>query len=139
ERAGELGEAATVRYPVELRLQRRGLVEAARPRRRGAPDSGTALAPGWAEGVLVRESDGERDRIVAGDRGDGNYVLAVVPSGVVSKYGSVLSHVAIVCRELGIPFVAGIETSADAIGKRATVDGWTGTVTVEASGHGVSR
>lgn len=129
QRAEELAEAADLDYPVDLQHQQRGLTEARRSKRHGV-DTGNALAPGWAEGTLVRESDGEEGRIVVGDRVDGNYVLAVLPDGVVSKYGSVLSHVAIVCRELGIPFVAGVSIPEKDLGSHAVVDGWTGAVTV---------
>ncbi|MFI2189701.1 PEP-utilizing enzyme [Streptomyces sioyaensis] len=132
ERAEELEEAAKLDFPVDVQ-QTNGQLTAARRARRGkTANAGQALAPGWAEGVLVQESDGEEGRIVVGDRVDGNYVLAVLPDGVVSKYGSVLSHVAIVCRELGIPFIAGVATDPTDLGKRAVVDGWTGTVSVDA-------
>lgn len=131
-RAEELAGAAALDYPVDVRLHRdNGLAEAPRSRRGRAANAGRALAPGWAEGVLVRESDGEPGRIVVGDRVDGNYVLAVLPDGVVSRYGSVLSHVAIVCRELGIPFIAGVPVDEADLGRRAVADGWTGTVTVD--------
>ncbi|WP_020667186.1 PEP-utilizing enzyme [Amycolatopsis nigrescens] len=130
QRREELEEAAATEYPVDLQQRRRGLAEAVRPAPSGLAGAGNALAPGWAEGTLVRESDGEEGRIVVGDRVDGNYVLAVLPDGVVSRYGSVLSHVAIVCRELGIPFVAGLSIPDDQIGQSAVVDGWNGTVSV---------
>ncbi|HEX3784134.1 MAG TPA: PEP-utilizing enzyme [Pseudonocardiaceae bacterium] len=129
-RREELEVAAAADYPVDLQQQRRGLVEAFRPVPAGGLGAGNALAPGWAEGVLVRDSDGEPGRIVVGDRVDGNYVLAVLPDGVVSRYGSVLSHVAIVCRELSIPFVAGLSIPDEKLGRTAVVDGWNGTVTV---------
>ena len=128
-RLEELDEAAQLDYPVDLLHSRRGPAELPRPSA-AATGAGTALAPGWAEGVLVRESDGEAGRIVVGDRVDGNYVLAVLPDGVVSRYGSVLSHVAIVCRELGIPFVAGIPVPKEQLGRTGVVDGWTGLLTV---------
>lgn len=129
ERTEELTAAAALDYPVDVQRHRRGLAEATRTRRADTASAGYALAPGWAEGVLVEESDGELDRIVVGERVDGNYVLAVLPGAVVSRYGSMLSHVAIVCRELGIPFVAGIDTGEVDLGRRAVVDGWSGTVT----------
>lgn len=129
QRGEELQAAAAADYPVDLQYRAGGLTGIRRTRRNSA-NTGNALAPGWAEGTLVRESDGEEGRIVVGDRVDGNYVLAVLPEGVVSKYGSVLSHVAIVCRELGIPFVAGVTVPERDIGAHAVVDGWTGAVTV---------
>jgi phosphohistidine swiveling domain-containing protein len=133
-RRGELAEAAALDYPVDIQQQRRGLAEALRPRAANGAGAGIALAPGWAQGPLVRESDGKDDRIVVGERVDGNYVLAVRPAGVVSRYGSVLSHVAIVCRELGIPFVAGIQDIAALDGRRGVLDGWSGQLSLEAQG-----
>lgn len=127
-RREELEQAAALDYPVDVQQRRRGLSEAVRPLPPGGSGTGTALAPGWAEGVLVRESDGEEGRVLVGDRVDGNYVMAVLPDAVISRYGSVLSHVAIVCRELGIPFVAGLPVPDDRIGTSAVVDGWNGTV-----------
>lgn len=136
QRAEELQEAADLDYPVDLHYRPGGLSAVRRPRRHG-PDTGNALAPGWAEGVFVRESDGEEGRILVGDRVDGNYVLAVLPDAVVSKYGSVLSHVAIVCRELGIPFVAGVSVPDAQLGVHGVVDGWTGAVTTVRATAGV--
>lgn len=132
ERSAELTEAAALDFPVDVRMRASG-PDGVRRSRHGASASnnGYSLTPGWAEGVLCTESDGEPDRILVGDRVDGNYVLAVMPSGVVSKYGSMLSHVAIVCRELGIPCVAGVELPPEDLGKRATVDGWSGAVTAK--------
>lgn len=129
ERYEELTEAAGLNYPVDVR--RGNTLAEARRSRQGGANSGRALAPGWAEGVLVRASDGEEGRIVIGDRVDGNYVLATLPDAVVSKYGSVLSHVAIVCRELGIPFIAGVSVDSADVGRAAIVDGWNGTVVVD--------
>ena len=50
------------------------------------------------------------------------------PAAIVAELGSTLSHVAIVCRELGIPMVAGVALSNEHVGRVATVDGWHGTV-----------
>ncbi|NKY97194.1 PEP-utilizing enzyme [Nocardiopsis alborubida] len=127
ERAEELRAASELAYPVDVQVRADGLRPLRRSSATGA-NTGYSLAPGWAEGVLCAESDGEPDRVLVGDRVDGNYVLAVMPSGVVTKYGSMLSHVAIVCRELGIPCVAGVELRPGDLGKRATVDGWSGVV-----------
>lgn len=129
QRSEELRQAASLDYPVDVQARSQGL-RAVR-RSSTAANTGYSLTPGWAEGILCTESDGEPDRVLVGDRVDGNYVLAVMPSGVVSKYGSMLSHVAIVCRELGIPCVAGVEVRPEDLGKRATVDGWSGVVTAK--------
>lgn len=130
ERAAELQEAAATDYPPDVLLHN-GLTELRRSAHQ-ATNVGRALAPGWAEGELVRRSDGEPGRILTGSRVDGNYVLATLPDGVVSKYGSVLSHVAIVCRELGIPLIAGVSVDPSDLGQRAVVDGWTGMITAGA-------
>jgi len=42
--------------------------------------------------------------------------------------------VAIVCRELGIPFIADVSVDSADLGRQAVVDGWTGTVTVDRAG-----
>ncbi len=130
-RRDELAQAAALDYPVDVAQQRRGLTEVRRPRAGHGRGAGVALAPGWAQGRLVRESDGAPDRIVVGERVDGNYVLGVRPAGVVSRYGSVLSHVAIVCRELGIPFVAGIEDIGALDGQHGVLDGWSGQLSLQ--------
>jgi rifampicin phosphotransferase len=129
-RAEELEEAAGLEMPVDLRLRDSRIVALGRPRaQRGDSTIGVPLSGGWAEGRLVAEGDGSRGLILAGQRVDGNHVLATRPEGVVAQYGSVLSHVAIVCRELGIPFVSGISVDGQ-VGRRAVVDGWSGRLTV---------
>lgn len=130
QRSEELAEAAQLEVPVDLQQTRRGAVAVVRPRTFGVDGGGVPLAGGWAEGTLCVESDGEEGRIVVGARVDGNYVLAMQPEAVVSTFGSILSHVAIVCRELGIPLVSGVEVKPDQLGRRAVVDGWAGSVTV---------
>jgi rifampicin phosphotransferase len=129
QRAGELDAAAALEVPVDLQQQPRGAVALRRPIGSGGGSTGVPLAAGWAEGVLCTESDGAKGRVLVGTRVDGNYVLATEPEGVVSKFGSILSHVAIVCRELGIPLVSGVEIRPEQIGQRAVVDGWAGTIT----------
>jgi pyruvate,water dikinase len=128
-RGAELEEAATL--DVAFDLEERG--EALHPLRRPAErftgsTVGTPLAPGWAEGPATAEGTGGPGEIICGERVDGNYVLAVQPAGVVSAFGSLLSHVAIVCRELGIPLVSGIAVDPDDAHGDVLVDGWTGTV-----------
>lgn len=89
---------------------------------------GTPLAPGWAEGPLMVESDGSGKDVICGERVDGNYVLAVQPAGVITAFGSILSHVAIVCRELGIPLVSGVSIPEASAQGLVVVDGWSGRV-----------
>jgi pyruvate,water dikinase len=59
--------------------------------------------------------------------------LMVAAGGIVSEKGSLLSHTAIIGRELGIPTVVGIKgaTRLIADGRRVTLDGAAGTVTLE--------
>jgi pyruvate,water dikinase len=129
QRSEELEEAAGML--VAFDLQERG--EELHPLRRPAKQFtgstvGVPLAPGWAEGPAVSEGTGSFGEIICGTRVDGNYVLAVQPAGVVSAFGSLLSHVAIVCRELGIPLVSGIQVDPEDAHGEILVDGWTGTV-----------
>jgi pyruvate,water dikinase len=53
-------------------------------------------------------------------------------SGIVAETGSVLSHLAILAREFGVPIVVGYPgaTSAFAAGSTVTVNGETGDVTL---------
>ena len=94
---------------------------------------GTPLATGFARGVLANELGSRHgmDTIIVGERVDGNYVLAVRPAGVITTFGSVLSHVAIVCRELRIPLVTSIRVPSHLLGRIGSVDGWSGLVTAE--------
>jgi len=54
-------------------------------------------------------------------------------NGVVTEYGGMLCHSAIVSREFGIPCVVGVAGAVVAIrdGQRITIDGGAGTVEVE--------
>jgi pyruvate,water dikinase len=129
QRAEELEVAATLSVHFDLEERGHELHPLRRPAERFTGSAvGNPLAPGWAEGTAVGEATGGRDEIVCGQRVDGNYVLAVQPAGVVSAFGSLLSHVAIVCRELGIPLVSGIQVDPDDAHGDLLVDGWTGTV-----------
>ena len=58
--------------------------------------------------------------------------LFLAAAGVVVEYGAVMSHAAIVARELGIPTVVGIDRATIELrtGTPVTLDGTTGTVTI---------
>jgi rifampicin phosphotransferase len=129
ERVAELDEAATMTVAFDLEERGEQLHPLRRPAERFTGSSvGVPLAPGWAEGPAVSEGTGHQGEIVCGVRVDGNYVLAVQPAGVVSAFGSLLSHVAIVCRELGIPLVSGVHVEPHDARGQLLVDGWSGTV-----------
>ena len=57
--------------------------------------------------------------------------LLRIAAGVVTEIGGVLSHAAIVARELGIPAVLGVPDATTTLhdGSTITVDGAAGTVT----------
>ena len=129
QRREELDAAAKDSLAVDLQERGDELHALRRPAERfTGSTTGVPLAPGWAEGPAVSEGTGGAGEIVCGERVDGNYVLAVRPAGVVSAFGSLLSHVAIVCRELGIPLVSGVLVDPDDAHGQVVVDGWTGTV-----------
>jgi pyruvate,water dikinase len=59
-------------------------------------------------------------------------------SGLVAETGTVLSHLAILARELGVPTVVGVADAVDRFppGTRLVVDGTTGDVQVVETAHG---
>lgn len=99
---------------------------------------GTACSSGIAEGevLLVKEPSPLLDtkgKILVTKMTDPGWVFLIAPAkAVVSEKGSLLSHTAIISRELGKPAVVGIEHITEYLktGDRIRVDGDTGTVTV---------
>ena len=63
-----------------------------------------------------------------------DYGIVLSHAGVVMEQdASPLSHVAVLCRELGVPFVCGVAGARAALGgRRVVVDGGTGTVEIDA-------
>lgn len=104
----------------------------------GATFVGTACSSGIAEGevLLVKEPSPLLDtkgKILVTKMTDPGWVFLIAPAkAVVSEKGSLLSHTAIISRELRKPAVVGIEhiTKYLKTGDRVRVDGNTGTVTV---------
>lgn len=104
----------------------------------GAACTGTACSSGIAEGevLLVKEPSPLLDtkgKILVTKMTDPGWVFLIAPAkAVVSEKGSLLSHTAIISRELGKPAVVGIEHITEYLktGDRIRVDGDTGTVTV---------
>jgi phosphoenolpyruvate-protein kinase (PTS system EI component) len=58
--------------------------------------------------------------------GQNKYVL-----GVITNTGGRTSHVAIICRELGIPCVTGVPEQTIDDGQYVTINGKDGTITIE--------
>jgi pyruvate,water dikinase len=105
---------------------------------------GLGVSSGVAEGVVEVVSDQDD-----ADLPDGSVLVcrSTDPSwaslfplvrAVVTDVGSVMSHAAIVCRELGLPCVAGTRTGSTSLrtGMRVRVDGDAGVVEVLSDGEG---
>jgi len=102
---------------------------------------GTGCCPGIVTGpvkVLRTPNDDARldGEILVAERTDPGWVpLYPSVSGLLIERGSILSHSAIVAREMGIPTIVGITGLVGTLktGQRVTMDGGTGTVRVEES------
>ena len=102
---------------------------------------GTGCCPGIVTGpVKVLRTPNEDARldgeILVAERTDPGWVpLYPSVSGLLIERGSILSHSAIVAREMGIPTIVGIAGLVGTLktGQRVTMDGGTGTVRVEES------
>jgi pyruvate,water dikinase len=100
---------------------------------------GTGCCPGIVTGtVKVLRTPNEDARldgeILVAERTDPGWVpLYPSVSGLLIERGSILSHSAIVAREMGIPTIVGIAGLVSTLktGQRVTMDGGTGTVRVE--------
>lgn len=99
---------------------------------------GTACSPGVAEGeVLLIETPSPlldtKGKILVTKMTDPGWVFLIAPAkAIVSEKGSLLSHTAIISRELKKPAVVGIEHITEYLktGDRIRVDGDAGTVTI---------
>ena len=99
--------------------------------------SGTVASPGRVRGIarIVRSLD-EIDRLQAGDilitrfTDTGWTVKFAILSGIVTEYGGVLSHAAIVSREYGIPAIVSAADAMERIedGAEILLDAHTGEV-----------
>lgn len=104
--------------------------------------TGTACSQGTAEGrvLIVRDpvrQTGTKDRILVTRTTDPGWVFLIAGAkAVVSEKGSLLSHTAIISRELKKPAVVGIPRITEYLkdGDLVRVDADKGTVTVLASG-----
>ena len=99
---------------------------------------GVGCAPGQvrAPALVLSEPSAdirvEGEILVAATTDPGWVFLMVAASGLVSEKGSVLSHTAIIGRELGIPTVVGVAGATRRVktGDIVVVDGRAGTVAV---------
>jgi rifampicin phosphotransferase len=116
-----------------------------RPRKAEAAEPGVLRGTGCCPGVVTgpvkvlraptedARLDGE---ILVAERTDPGWVpLYPSVSGLLIERGSILSHSAIVAREMGIPTIVGIAGLVDTLrtGQVVTMDGGTGTVRMEES------
>lgn len=100
--------------------------------------TGTACSFGVAEGeVLLVDTPSlqldTKGKILVTKMTDPGWVFLIAPAkAIVSEKGSLLSHTAIISRELGKPAVTGVEHITEYLktGDRVRVDGNTGTVTL---------
>ena len=106
---------------------------------KGASLTGIAIGPGSVEGTArVLKSFNEADQIRAGE-------ILVVPftdvgwtpyfpliSGLVTEYGGLLSHGAVVAREYGLPCLVACKTATTTIpnGAKVRIDGSTGSISI---------
>jgi pyruvate,water dikinase len=99
---------------------------------------GTPASPGTVEGrarVVLNAKDAkmeERDVLIARDTDPAWASLMFLSSALVADIGGVMSHTAVVARELGIPCVVNTKLATRAIntGDRVRIDGAKGTVEI---------
>lgn len=97
---------------------------------------GTPCSQGVAKGevIVVTEAvqaDDVRDKIIVTRTTDPGWVfLLAVAKGVVAEKGSLLSHTAIITRELGLPSVVGVENVTEILktGDYVRMDGGSGII-----------
>jgi len=105
-------------------------------RKDGFTGVGTSVGSVTAEAVVLHSPDegaDVRDKIIVTKTTDPGWIfLLTMASGIVAEKGSLLSHTAIVSRELGIPAVVAVENATTAIksGDIVKIDGETGRVEI---------
>ena len=96
----------------------------------GSGLAGRSCSSGYATGMAT---GGEGAGIAVMEQvTTADYVVLFRSVGVVSEHdASPLSHIAILCRELGIPFICGVEGArADLVGRRVAMDGRSGQIQI---------
>lgn len=100
---------------------------------------GVSCAPGMTQGVAMDPAiagfpeDSSKRIVLLESLTERNYDMIFDVKGIVTEQvGSQLNHLSIACRELGIPYVSGIEQARTRFhGKRVVVDGKGGTVSLQ--------
>lgn len=118
-------------------LQCRPLTRVGKAPAGGAP-SGAALRGRPCAGGRVAGMTGEPGGIAVVDHlTPADYGIVLSHAGVVmERDASPLSHVAVLCRELGVPFVCGVTGARAALaGRRVVVDGGAGSVEIAGAGE----
>ena len=97
--------------PAKFRLTPDGVVVAVRTKHEGAVNGGRGAGGGRAGGVVVPADALPADGAVLVVRSLDPGLASHLPGlrGLVSETGSVLSHLAILAREFGVPTVVGVE------------------------------
>ena len=99
---------------------------------------GIPCSSGEAEGEALvisgpQDAHDVGDKILITRMTDPGWVFLLASAkGIVSEKGSLLSHTAIIARELGVPSVVGVEQATEAIrtGDRIRIDGGTGRIEI---------
>ena len=124
--------------PAKFRLTPDGAVVAVRTKsERATPNGGRGAGGGRASGVVFPVDALPADGAVLVVRTLDPGLASVLPGlrGLVSETGSVLSHLAILAREFGVPTVVGVEDAVKRFppGTGVVVDGSTGEVSAASS------
>ena len=123
--------------PARFRLTPDGAVVAVRAKSKGDADGGRGAGGGRASGVVLPVDSLPADGAVLVVRTLDPSLASVLPGlrGLVSETGSVLSHLAILAREFGVPTVVGVEDAVKRFppGTEVVVDGGTGEVSAASS------
>jgi rifampicin phosphotransferase len=127
----------TAPLPAKFRLTPDGAVVAVRAKATGDAEGGRGAGGGRAHGVVLPTDSLPADGAVLVVRTLDPSLASKLPGlrGLVSETGSVLSHLAILAREFGVPTVVGVEDAVTRFppGTAVVVDGSTGEVTATSS------
>ena len=99
---------------------------------------GTPCSQGWAEGEVLLVADPSEEihtegKILVTKMTDPGWVFLIAGAkGVVAEKGSLLSHTAIISRELGKPAVVGVDNITKILksGDRVRIDGGSGEISI---------